>query len=143
MIATHLVMFFLGGASGTADPVSSTILPDASELWFHLQPLGRETVTIGSGATRLTQALIDNTSETKAGNQFASKRRKARAARIVVDSSNSIRWTTTGTAPVGATTGILGKQYDVIWLSGYSQMTKFQAIRDGGSDSSIQVEYFG
>lgn len=110
---------------------------------FHVNPLYAETLVVSNAVKQLTQTVYDGTSDNKAYTQMGNKRRKARVAKVTVDTANSIRWTKDGTAPVAATTGALGRQFDVIYLESYAEIIKFKAIRDGASDSSIQVEYYG
>jgi hypothetical protein len=111
---------------------------------FHTSPMYAETLVIAGTASGLTQTVFDGvTGNNQAWNQNGSKRRKARAAKITLDNPNSIRWTVNGTTPVGATTGNVARQFDVILLDSYSKIAKFSAIRDGASSGDIQVEYYG
>lgn len=130
----------LGGA--IADSTGNK--PPMPNFNFHVNPLYAETLTVSNSVKQLTASVFDGvTSNNQEWSQKGIKRRKARVAKIYVDTANSIRWTKDGTAPVAATTGALGRQFDVIYLESYAEITHFKAIRDGGTDSSIQVEYYG
>ena len=93
------------------------------------KPFASEKVNI-DGATSLTPATYRDDS---------GQERSARHAVITVD-GQPIRWTVSGTTP----TSTLGHGADadsLIILHGIEQIEGFEAIKEGGTASDIQVTY--
>lgn len=99
------------------------------------QAYAHETLAVSTAVKTLTTA----THTPSASSEAAIKR--PRAVLITV-SAQPLRWTVDGTNPVAATTGHYAAAGTEIFLSGYGNILGFKAIRDGGTDSSIQVTYF-
>src|SRR5438128_1247430 len=102
----------------------------------------RETLTVSTAVKTLTASVYNDTSNTdRQPNQQGSNRRPARAA-VIVCETNAIRVTKDGTTPVAATTGTKLNPGDTYALETYEEIVKFQAVRDGASDGTVQVDYY-
>lgn len=102
----------------------------------------RETLTVSVAVKTLTQTVYDDT--THPGSQPAqigTNRQRARAATITVE-AQAIRVTRDGTTPVAATTGTKLNPGDTLVLESYQELALFKAVRDGGTDGTIQVDYY-
>lgn len=107
--------------------------------------IGRQTLTVDAtaGGVGFTAANFSRVSTGTGANSGATL--DARCALITVDGdveTNDIRWTCDGTAPVAATTGHLLQAGDVLTLYGYGNILKFRAIREGGTNGTLQVTFF-
>lgn len=109
-----------------------------------LNPFASETITVDNTVKTLTPATYNATSEFSgaASSQVVKTPRKAKAAKVVVDSANAIRVTEDLTTPVAATTGVVYNQNDTLFLESLEAIQKFKTTRDGASSSSLQVTYY-
>lgn len=107
----------------------------------NLQPrLGkRERKTVGSSASGLTVASYTVTPSV-AANKYGKNDILPQGAMLTVE-NQSLRYTIDGTAPVATSLGHLAVAGDVIVLDSYQKVKDFQAIREGGTDSVIEVTY--
>lgn len=106
---------------------------DVIELPTFDNTIGFETLTVaGTVGTLSASEYIDGFKD-------------ARAALITLDGTagtNDIRFTTDGTDPVATTTGhklVAGK---TLIIRGFGNISKFKAIREGGTSGVIQVSYY-
>ncbi len=92
---------------------------------------GREAVTVDAtaGGVALTATKY-------------SSGEKATYAQIQVQTA-PIRVTEDGTAPVGATTGLLFNIGDIFEVWGYEAISKLRMIRDGSVSAVAEVNYYG
>lgn len=105
----------------------------------------------GRRAIGFEQLTVDNTT---GGVGFtATKYKDVVSAQALLDSTfaictlegtagtNDIRWTVDGTAPT-TSVGHLLKAGENLNLAGYGNITKFRAIRTGGSSGTLSVTFF-
>lgn len=109
-----------------------------------LTPFASEVLTVSSVVKALTPATYNATSEFSgtASSQIVKTPRKAKAAKVVVDSVNALRATEDLTTPVSASVGTLYNQGDIVFLETLEAIQKFKMIRDTGADSVVQVVYY-
>lgn len=108
-----------------------------------LTPMNYEAITIDNtaGGIALSASEYITTANAAGSGVGATQRFHAVSAFISVE-SQPIRWTVDGTAPVATTTGHKATDTDTITLNGIDAITKFRAIRDGGTNATIHVTYF-
>lgn len=93
-----------------------------------------ENVTVSTTAIGGTAAKINNTSDTlNAGT-------KATAA-LVQAVTNGFYYTLDGTTPSASNGGAVAAG-DVLALAGYGKVNKFRAVRNGGVDAVINIQYY-
>lgn len=92
----------------------------------------REKLTVSNSVKQLTASVFDPAPESA---------QRVKGAKIVVE-AQSLRYTEDGTDPVATTTGVLAAAGTVIALKGLGAIRRFKAIREGGSDSTIEVVYY-
>ena len=102
----------------------------------------RERLTVGAAAVGLTAAsyTIAATGGASAGNDFGINRREASYALVQV-LAQALNFTLDGTTPTAAI-GYLAAANDLIHLNSAQEIRAFKAIRNGASDSTVEVTYF-
>lgn len=114
------------------------------ELVVFGHALGFETLTVDNtvGGVGFTPAEYKNVS--LGGSAIAGVGATARAALVTADGTagtNDVRWTCDGTAPT-TSIGHLLKGGQTLSLQGAGNITKFRAIRTGGTNGTLQVTFF-
>lgn len=102
------------------------------------QPFARERITVDNTVKSLTATTYNDAAAN------VDVRRRASGARITVE-AQPVRFTEEGTSPSnagGSEVGTLAAATDVIYLEGYNAVSRFKAIRSGGTDAVIEVVYF-
>ena len=119
-----------------------------SAVPFTARAFARERITITSGAVKqLTASVYSQYDSATQPNQTGNNTRRARAAKIVLDSgSGDIHYTEEGTNPTSGTTGAdvgsLAGQGDVIWLETFEQIVKFKSIALTATNGIAEVVYY-
>jgi hypothetical protein len=107
------------------------------ELAGPRQAIGFEKLTVAGTAVGFTPANYKNVAA-------GSAQLDATSALVTADGTagtNDVRWRCDGTDPVAGTGHLLagGK---VLMLKGYGNITKFRAIREGGTSGTLEVTFF-
>jgi hypothetical protein len=103
-----------------------------------LDQYARERITVSTTAVGFTTSTLENW-QTHTENQVA-KDHKASVVLITVV-TNGIYYTTDGTTP-SASAGNELTTGDQLTLSGFQKLKDFRAIRNSGSDATVEVFYY-
>lgn len=95
---------------------------------------GSEQLTVSTSALPLTIAKVNNTANA------LNNKAKAQAA-VLQAVANACYYTLDGTTPSGSN-GKLLSAGETLPLAGYQKVKQFQAIRSGGSDCVLHVDYY-
>lgn len=93
-----------------------------------------EQVTVSTTPIGGTAAKINNTADT------LNSGTKATAA-LVQAVTNGFYYTLDGSTPSGSNGGVVAAG-EILALAGYSKVNKFRAIRSGGSDAVVNIQYY-
>jgi hypothetical protein len=95
------------------------------------QTVDRETLTVSSSVVQFDSTKLDK----KLNNNNIIKR-----VEFSVEDAD-VRMTRDGTAPVGATTGMLIKSGSIFVINGETDIKSAKFIRDASTDAVLQVSY--
>lgn len=95
----------------------------------HLRRVGREAITVSTTAVGLTVATRNEAAANEA------------VLAMIQVLSQPIRFRVDGTAPT-STTGNRANTNDILEVWGYEDQRNFSAIREGGTNATLEVNYY-
>lgn len=109
----------------------------------------REHLTVSTAVKQLTpSAYTVNAKDMPSANSFATQiglPAKMASAAVIQVLNQPLNFTTEGTDPTTGTTGNVGFQAlagDKIYLNTTQEIVNFKAVKQGATDSEIEVQYF-